>query len=80
MITHAKLGGTSSGSLPFICKFFLNMQNSQYVNNDVKCHLQRFVVGHLIRWQGEGFSNCMWIQETNVVLPPCLCIKVLKPN
>jgi hypothetical protein len=49
MITHAKLGGTSSGSLPFICKFFLNMQNSQYVNNDVKCHLQRFVVGHLIR-------------------------------
>jgi hypothetical protein len=78
MITHAKIGGTSFGSLPFICNFFLNMQNSQYVDNDVKCHLQRFVIGHLICWQGEGFSNCMWIQETNVVLPSLSMHKSLK--
>jgi hypothetical protein len=52
------------------------MQNSEYVDNDVKCHLERFVVGHSICWQGKGFSNCKWIQETNVDPPPCLCIKV----
>jgi len=44
MITHAKIGGTSYGSLPFICNFILNMQTLEYVDNDVKCHLQRFVV------------------------------------
>jgi len=44
MVTHAKISGTSYGSLPFIYNFFLNMQTSKYVDNDVKCHLQRFVV------------------------------------